>query len=68
MKRTFKVCIQCNKEFECYNKIGNHNRLTRVKRGLNCVTCSKKCSRIYTRKRQGSYHRRKRLKNKKINI
>ena len=46
---TFKNCIICGEEFE----IGNKSRVRKIKltRGKNCVTCSRKCSRIYINKR-----------------
>lgn len=56
---TKKKCKICGLEFECYNKgksarshrLGT-NRSVSYKRPSDSVTCSKKCSRLYVRKRR----------------
>ena len=44
---TIKKCVVCLREFECYD----YHRGARAgnKRRSNCITCSKKCARIYNR-------------------
>ncbi len=52
---TTKNCITCNKEYETYDKnlLGKRSGkasgrgLKKYKRGINTITCSKKCSRVY---------------------
>ncbi len=44
-----KYCIICDKEFETYDKLrkGRRGGKKNYKRGINTVTCSKKCSMTY---------------------
>jgi hypothetical protein len=44
-----KICKNCHREYECYDKPGGHSGLRRAKhkRAFNSVTCSPKCSREY---------------------
>jgi len=46
-----KKCEQCGKEYKKYNKptIGRGSRRS-IKRGSNTKTCSKECSKLYTRR------------------
>jgi hypothetical protein len=42
-----KICINCGKEFESFDKAKKGGRRGYGKRPSNCITCSKKCSRVY---------------------
>lgn len=44
----YKKCIVCKKLFEVNDKICSFPT-NKMRRRNNCVTCSKKCSRIYLR-------------------
>ena len=50
-----KKCLVCGKEFYCYNKRqdGSYRNKLIIKRRSNAVTCSKNCSKILLRFRQG---------------
>lgn len=53
-----KYCKNCGREFECYDKPrGSQHK--RVKRSSNSVTCSKKCSASWKRKRQTKEFKKK---------
>lgn len=40
-----KKCVECKKEFECYDKPNKRHK--RFKRRYGSVTCSPKCSKEY---------------------
>jgi hypothetical protein len=50
-----KICVNCGKEFECYDKIQRGLRKqkskAKYKRPINSINCSHKCSREYEWKR-----------------
>jgi len=54
-----KICVNCGKEYECYDKGENHGglRSVKLKRALNSVNCSTKCSREHEVKYRLNYQR-----------
>ena len=52
---TWKICVNCKKEFERYNKAKkshSRGRVGKYLRSSRSITCSKKCSREYNNTRQ----------------
>lgn len=56
-KSNIKICPVCKKEFECYPKPKANRPRVKAKKKSNAITCSKKCSRVYS-----SYRYKKCLK------
>jgi len=48
-KITIKNCVVCGREYSAYPKPGARGARTTAKRGFKSRTCSKKCSRDWTR-------------------
>lgn len=50
MRYVMRVCVVCERRFEANPKPlkGSMGR-NKVRRGYNCVTCSRECSKLYWR-------------------
>lgn len=44
---SIKKCVVCLREFECYDY--HRGARSSNKRRSNCITCSKKCAKMYNR-------------------
>ncbi len=52
-----KICKQCGREFECYDKNRSGRKYGSGRRQHNAQTCSRKCSRPYNREMSLKYLR-----------
>jgi predicted transcriptional regulator of viral defense system len=61
-----KICIVCQKKFECYDKPKHAGGIrTRAKRKSNSITCSHKCATTYYQDIKRKNTRLYKLKHKK---